>query len=90
MANSSVDPLLNSAVNECLKGKFTLKPQQFHTISSILKGLDTLCVLLTGFGKSLIYQLLPPLFKKIVNASELYAEVTRSRSPSLSRLPKLL
>ena len=61
----SEDTLLITAVNECLKGKFSIKPQQLFAISYILKNIDTLCILPTGFGISLIYQLLPSLILKI-------------------------
>ena len=75
MADSSEDTVLITAVNECLKGKFSIKPQQLSAISYILKGIDTLCILPTGFGKSLIYQLLPSLFLKI-NAENVAETVT--------------
>lgn len=36
-----------------------LKPKQFQSVSSILSGNDTLSILPTGYGKSLIFELIP-------------------------------
>jgi len=53
---------------KCLESKpFSIKPQQFEAISYIIAELDTLYILPTGFGKSLIYQPLPSIFKKLGN-----------------------
>ena len=38
---------------------FQLKDKQIETICSVLLGTDTLAILPTGYGKSLIYMLLP-------------------------------
>lgn len=43
---------------------FELKYKQLEAVDSILMGKDTLCILPTGFGKSLIYQILPACVKK--------------------------
>ena len=42
---------------------FTIKPTQLEAILNIVNNIDTLCVLPTSFGKSLIYQLLPTVFR---------------------------
>jgi superfamily II DNA helicase RecQ len=42
---------------------FALKPEQKEAIVSILSRSDTFVQLPTGYGKSLIFQLLPHLFK---------------------------
>ncbi|XP_066910771.1 bifunctional 3'-5' exonuclease/ATP-dependent helicase WRN-like [Clytia hemisphaerica] len=42
-----------------------LKAKQVEAISNIYYGRDTLCVFPTAFGKSLIYQCLPKLFKSM-------------------------
>jgi bloom syndrome protein len=39
-----------------------LKPLQYKAIQSILTGRDVLCCLPTGYGKSLLYEILPCLF----------------------------
>ncbi|XP_066928105.1 uncharacterized protein [Clytia hemisphaerica] len=43
---------------------FNVKQKQIEAVDSILRGKDTLCVLPTGYGKSLIYQMLPVCFEK--------------------------
>ena len=61
---------LRSVVSDCLKNcNFEIKKQQLDAIDYILRGFDTLCVLPTGFGESLIYQLLPTVFKRIKTLS---------------------
>ena len=42
---------------------FQLKQKQIDAIKSVFLGQDTLCIFPTAFGKSLIYQTLPKLFK---------------------------
>ncbi len=52
----------NTAVDLCLEKlgiEFKLKDKQFECIEQILCGKDTLAILPTGYGKSLIYILLP-------------------------------
>ena len=88
MADSCEDTVLINAVNECLKGKFSIKPQQLSAVSFILKGVDTLCILPTGFGKSLIYQLLPSLFLKI--DTETVTSTTSTTNPVIVVLSPLL
>ena len=63
---ASFDERVCVAVKESLKTKsFTIKEQQLEAITNIYNGFDTLCILPTGFGKSLIYQLIPIVFKKL-------------------------
>ena len=46
--------------NCLLKREYSyLKPKQIQTIHSLLAGIDTIAVLPTGYGKSLIYELVP-------------------------------
>ncbi len=47
---------------------FSLKKEQMECISSIVAGRDVLAVLPTGFGKSLIYQILPDVYNNILDA----------------------
>lgn len=59
--------LFHSALDEALKrlGKenIKLKECQYEAVKAVVvDGKDTLCVLPTGYGKSLIYQLLPFIF----------------------------
>ncbi|XP_066920331.1 uncharacterized protein [Clytia hemisphaerica] len=43
---------------------FQLRKKQLEGIESILTGRDTLCILPTNYGKSVIFQLMPLVFKK--------------------------
>ena len=57
--------LLNAvtfAINKLYSHGVKLKDQQFRAVESVLRGKDVLAVLLTGFGKSLMYQILPDVF----------------------------
>ena len=50
-------------VNEILQAfSFKIKYKQLEAIHNLLSGFDTLCLLPTSYGKSLIYQLLPSVF----------------------------
>ena len=40
---------------------FDLKTEQVNALKSVYQGRDTVCILRTGFGKSVIYQLTPYL-----------------------------
>jgi superfamily II DNA helicase RecQ len=40
-----------------------LKPKQFECLTACLKGNDVICVLPTGYGKSLVYELLPYYYR---------------------------
>lgn len=42
---------------------FSVKPKQLEAITNILKRYDTLAILPTSYGKSMIYQLLPAVCK---------------------------
>ena len=44
---------------------FNVKPKQLEAISNVVNGFDTLAILPTSFGKSLIYQLLPAVASKL-------------------------
>ena len=46
-------------------GLETLKPKQREAILSFLSGRDTMVVLPTGYGKSIIYAALPWIFDKL-------------------------
>ena len=58
--------LLNNAIkiaiNKLYSQDVKLKDEQFCAVESVLRGKDVLAVLPTGFGKSLIYQILPDVF----------------------------
>ncbi|XP_062593630.1 bifunctional 3'-5' exonuclease/ATP-dependent helicase WRN-like [Saccostrea cucullata] len=49
---------------DCLGIEFELKDKQIETLRSVYEGNDTLAVLPTGFGKSIIFQLLPFMFQR--------------------------
>ena len=55
----SVLKRLGSALNHCSFPSFCLKPLQVKCFEYLLKGQDVVAVLPTGFGKSLLFQLLP-------------------------------
>jgi ATP-dependent DNA helicase RecQ len=64
MANMA---LFDVAIQRCL-GKFhidNLKEQQRKCIENILANVDVLAVLPTGYGKSLIYQILPSIYEEM-------------------------
>ena len=57
---------ITAAVNESItkvNSSFKIKPKQLEAIKNILNGSDTLAILPTSYGKSLIYQLLPTVCK---------------------------
>ena len=60
---------LDSVLEDVLRSRGQgnlIKPRQKEALQSIVfKGQDCLIVLPTGYGKSLIYQMLPSLFDKI-------------------------
>lgn len=49
---------------------FTLREQQLQAMKAVYDGKDTFCMLRTGFGKSLIYQLTPILLGLKTNNSK--------------------
>lgn len=55
----SVLSRLGYAFNRCNFPSFCLKPLQVKCFDYLLKGKDIVVVLPTGFGKSLLFQLLP-------------------------------
>ena len=66
-----------------LQGIQSLKPKQREAIISYISATDTLVVLPTGYGKSLIiiYAILPLLYNKIrsIYTSKLRNKITRLR-----------
>ena len=47
-----------------------LKEKQLETLHSLYEGKDTIAVLSTGYGKSVIFQLLPHFLQKINDLSD--------------------
>ena len=47
-----------------------LKKEQMECVSSIVDGRDVLAVLPTGYGKSLIFQLLPDIFDHLLHVED--------------------
>ena len=61
-----LDSVLEDVLRSRGQGNLILKPRQKEALQSIVfKGQDCLIVLPTGYGKSLIYQMLQSLFDKI-------------------------
>ena len=59
---------VNSAIDAVLKRltvKITLKPEQRSALKAFIDKRDVFCVLPTGFGKSLIYQLVPLVLEEM-------------------------
>ena len=57
------DRVIQSVLNSKGQGSFTIKQKQREVLEKIvLYGKDSVIVLPTGYGKSLIQQMLPPLF----------------------------
>ena len=72
------------ALRRCgLRHSLTLKPEQLKSVEVVLAGSHVIAVLPTGFGKSLIYQLLPFAFD-LQTDSTWPGIVTGPRSPHLS------
>ena len=60
---SVVQQALKETVSEM--GLFELKPKQTDAILAVLAGRDTFVSLPTGYGKSVIYGVLPLLYDKV-------------------------
>jgi ATP-dependent DNA helicase RecQ len=67
--------LLNNAIKIVIIKLYShdvkLKDEQFCAVESVLRGKDVLAVLPTGFGKSLMYQILPDVFDYMMNVKPL-------------------
>ena len=58
---------MDQIVSECARA--LLKDKQIEAISAFVQGHDTFVSLPTGYGKSMIYALLPSVFDKIKGLS---------------------
>ena len=60
-------PVIQQALDEIVRemGFTKLKPKQLEAIVAVVSGNDTFVSLPTGYGKSVIYGVLPPLFDKL-------------------------
>lgn len=56
---------LESIVESSKAFGFALKEKQIESISSFVEGHDTFVSLPTGYGKSIIYAILPSVFDRI-------------------------
>lgn len=65
--SSGTDDYLSEAISEAAQKLSIneLKPKQREAITSYVSGNDTFVVLPTGYGKSLIYAILPLIFNKL-------------------------
>lgn len=66
---TTLDAILVDALRKRGLGDLILKKEQHECIKSIINAKDVLAVLPTGFGKSLIFQLLPDVFDWYYGAS---------------------
>ena len=57
MASASDSPSVIDAVENILPEGMKIKPKQLEALNYVISGKDTLCILPTSFGKSLIFQL---------------------------------
>ena len=55
---------LDYAIHKSLYTKINLKPKHVLCLQVMHNDRDTVAILPTGYGKSLLYQLLPPLLSK--------------------------
>ena len=62
-SSSIIDAAIEDSIQDL--GLDTIKPKQRNAIQSFLSGNDTLVVLPTGYGKSLIYAVLSLIFDKL-------------------------
>ena len=63
----SIEPRVEQAVEEAALelGVQAMKPKQREAIFTYISGKDTLVVLPTGYGKSLVYVILPFVYNKL-------------------------
>ena len=66
----NADPL-EFALEKLGKAELSLKEAQYEALKSVVfEGKDTICILPAGYGKSLIYQLLPHVFDYFLSSEE--------------------
>ena len=62
---------LDFALEKLGKAELSLKEAQYEALKRVVfKGKDTICILPTGYGKSLIYKLLPNVFDFFLSSEE--------------------
>ena len=62
---------LEFALEKLGKAELSLKEAQYEALKSVVfEGKDTICILPTGYGKSLIYQLLSHVFDYFLSSEE--------------------
>ena len=62
---------LEYALEKLGKAELSLKEAQYEALKSVVfEGKDTICILPTGYGKSLIYQLQPHIFDFFLSSGE--------------------
>ena len=92
---STEGELFNHALYKSLqklnKAEIEIKEKQYQALLFIVKdNKDTICVLPTGYGKSLIYQLLPFSFEFFPRAGDTYASLSSSYVFVISPLNALM
>ena len=82
---------LYKSLQKLNKAEIEIKEKQYQALLSIVKdNKDTICVLPTGYGKSLIYQLLPFMFEFFPRAGDTYASLSSSYVFVISPLNALM
>ena len=78
-ANVHVSADVESAINLAVRFKFpnvNLRPEQRDGLKFILEGKDVVALLPTGYGKSLLYQVLPTIHHTLEQSRRIVAVVT--------------
>ena len=66
MASSLSSTAISEAVNQCINkvnNSYVIEPKQLEAIINLLRGYDTLAILPTSYGKSMIFQLIPSVLR---------------------------
>ena len=85
----TVKTKLNDVLNAMTKGKVKMaKDEQVEAVTAIFEGKDTVAILPTGYGKSMIFMTLPPLYHHM-SASGFY-KLKKVNSPLVIVISPLL
>ena len=93
MASTEGEPFkhaLYKSLQKLNKAEIEIKEKQYQALFSIVDNKDTICILPIGYGKSLIYQLLPFMFELFPRAGDTYASLSSSYVFVISPLNALM